>query len=188
MKARRVALRIGALWCLLHAAATTGDTLHGTSNGAYWHHDSGFTFPQRIGAFVRIGVPQDVAGSSDVVVHYATDSGERISAIVDVYPSDTAMNDRTLEAARKSFERDSGSTYEAPSSGSFAVGEIKGTKLVYVPRSNTATVPRLLYFVELDHWRAKVQVTANTVRSDIVELGDAFVRDFPWSSYGGQAP
>jgi hypothetical protein len=46
------------------------DPIHANGNGDYWHHDSGWIFQQRVGEFVRIGFPQDVAGSRDAVGYY----------------------------------------------------------------------------------------------------------------------
>ena len=74
------------------------DPIHAVAEGAYWHHDSGWVFPERTGGYVRVGIPQDVAGSEDAVAHYArsrTASG--MTASVDVYRV-FASRGRTIEA------------------------------------------------------------------------------------------
>src|SRR5262245_48999970 len=86
--------------CLVYAATAGADPIHAIADGAYWHHDSGWVFPEKIGEFVRVGIPQDVAGSRDAVAYYAWNvDGSRIVVSVDVFPADSAADATTLESA-----------------------------------------------------------------------------------------
>src|SRR5688572_5779732 len=109
MKTRRfVLLSLATLLCghVAHA-----DPIHAAADGAYWHHDSGWVFPVKIGEFLLVGVPQDVAGSNDAVAYYArVADGARITASVDLYAPDSA----SAEAASADDPATSSSRSELP--------------------------------------------------------------------------
>ncbi len=52
-----------AALALFYIFPAHADPLHARAGGEYWHHDSGWIFPEKIAGFERVGVPQDVAGS-----------------------------------------------------------------------------------------------------------------------------
>jgi hypothetical protein len=179
--------------CALHASSSVADPLHATRDGAYWHHDTGLIVPARVGEFIRIGAPQDVAGSADVVAHYATEKGERIAAVVDIYPDDSVLSETTLDATRQSFEKEVGvAEHTTQSPVGVTVPEaplsITVTKLSDRGSSSNASVHRVLYFIEFDRWRVKLRVSGSATRADFHSVADSFVRDFPWASFGGEAP
>ena len=75
----------------LYTTSALADPLHARTGGDYWHHDSGWIFPERIAGFERVGVPQDVAGSRDAVAWYAREaSGQRVVISVNVFPADSS--------------------------------------------------------------------------------------------------
>ena len=75
----------------LYTTSALADPLHARAGGEYWHHDSGWIFPEHIAGFERVGVPQDVAGSRDAVAYYASEvNGLRVVASVNVFPADSS--------------------------------------------------------------------------------------------------
>ena len=42
-----------------------------STGGGYYHHQSGWVFPEKIGDFTLVGVPQDINGTDDVAGYYA---------------------------------------------------------------------------------------------------------------------
>src|SRR5688500_4539982 len=87
-----------SLVILFHGPAASADPIHAAADGAYWHHDSGWVFPMKIGEFVLVGIPQDVAGSNDAVAYYArVADGARITASVDLYAPDSASAEAAPE-------------------------------------------------------------------------------------------
>jgi hypothetical protein len=75
----------------LFTTSALADPLHARDGGDYWHHDSGWIFPEQIAGFARVGVPQDVAGSRDAVAWYAREAGgERLVISVNVFPADSS--------------------------------------------------------------------------------------------------
>jgi hypothetical protein len=83
-------LLAAALAGLLTTSALA-DPIHARSGGEYWHHDSGWIFPEHIAGFERVGAPQDVAGSRDAVAWYASQlHGVRVLASVNVFPADSS--------------------------------------------------------------------------------------------------
>jgi hypothetical protein len=102
------ALLATALFGLCFMHGTRADPLHAIRGGAYWHHDSGWIFPEKIGSFVRVGMPQDIAGSRDAVAYYAYElNGSRTTASVDVYPVDSATAATTFAGAKAAVEHES---------------------------------------------------------------------------------
>lgn len=79
-------LPIAAL-ALFYIFPAHADPLHARAGGEYWHHDSGWIFPEKIAGFERVGVPQDVAGSRVAAAYYArVENGQRMVASVEVTP------------------------------------------------------------------------------------------------------
>lgn len=129
------------------------DPIHAVADGAYWHHDSGFVFPRKIGEFELVGIPQDVAGSHEAVAYYARGVAEkRTVAAISVYPVETIDLGEGLRA-----ERDAQST---------------GT-------DNAMTIR---FFVAKRDWRVRIEVTAPAPDADAPSSIEAFVRGLPWKS------
>src|SRR5688572_155545 len=86
---------------ILGLSALTAQTAHAEpfqklADGAVLHTASGWTFPQSIGDFQRVGDPQGIAGTPDGVANYEfVVNGNKQSATVYVYPPDSrAEEDR----------------------------------------------------------------------------------------------
>ena len=144
------------------------DPIHAVADGGYWHHDSGWVFPEKIGEFVRVGIPQDVAGSEDAVAHYArVENAVRITASVDVY--------RAASAAARELEARSGSA----SSDTVIVSTARGLS---ARREVSDTGQPLLiatYFIDAGEWRVRIRVTGASLA-----VMDEFVRDQHWETLG----
>lgn len=84
-------LSAAASVAVLLTPSALADPLHARAGGDYWHHDSGWIFPEHIAGFERVGAPQDVAGSRDAVAYYASQlNGQRVVASVNVFPADSS--------------------------------------------------------------------------------------------------
>jgi hypothetical protein len=182
-----------ALLCSSLIHPVLADTLHSIGNGLFWHHESGWIFPERIGDFVRIGMPQDVAGSSDVVAHYARTTGnQRITAVIDVYGADSAINAATFTDAKKMMDAELGSSaHEARAETPIKVGAAplyEGSKAIYEITRDGAPAYRALYFIDTGDWNVKVQITAPANSPDAAALADEFVRAQRWDRLGKMAP
>jgi hypothetical protein len=155
---RRVyrALSLIALLALLPQRASQADPIHAVADGAYWHHGSGWIFPEKVARYIRVGIPQDVAGSEDAVAWYAfEEGGERRLASVDVYLASSAA----------------AAELEAPLDGPLisegtlpvtAIPALAATKRIY--SLGTTTRSRVgLYVVHAGDWRVRICITGPEV-------------------------
>ena len=145
------------------------DPIHAIADGAYWHHDSGWIFPEKIGEFVRVAIPQDVAGSRDAVAYYAcTLDGIRIVASVDVYASDSG-NEREEQASGRLQSDDAFPAGKA--------GALSGRRLIYDLDDGAATG---VYVIAAGEWQVRIRIAE--APKDSVPMMDAFVRDQRWDT------
>lgn len=145
------------------------DPIHAAAEGVYWHHGSGWTFPEAVGRFARVGIPQDVAGSEDAVAHYAyVENGVRSTASVDVY--------QAASAAAGELEARSGS---AASDATLLVSTARA--LSARREVHDAGKPSLIatYFIDAGEWRVRIRVTGANL-----EVMDEFVRGQHWETLG----
>jgi hypothetical protein len=163
-------------------AQASADPIHAIANGDYWHHDSGWIFPEKIGPFTRVGIPQDVAGSRDAVAHYARMAGTtRTTAVVDVYPTDTAATGATLPASKAATLRGMSPSARLSSESAVAVGiaqSLSGTRVVYA--EDGALVG--LYFVSAGEWIVRIRVTAPHVDNDTARIIEDFALGQRWDT------
>ncbi|HVF16541.1 MAG TPA: hypothetical protein VNA21_06500 [Steroidobacteraceae bacterium] len=168
-RARRTLL--GALIYGLLASAVAADTLHNIGNGDFQHHDSGWIFPERIGEFTRIGAPQDVDGTIDVVAHYArVHNGTRTSAIIDVYPTTSSAPSARYEDALAEMSSD---TNSIETSRVHVQGSLRLTA------SKDESAANVLYFVDTGPWIIKIRAHTERAEDDAT---DAFVRQQRWDT------
>jgi hypothetical protein len=148
------------------------DPIHAIADGAYWHHDSGWIFPEKIGVFVRVGIPQDVAGSRDAVAYYArTLNGVRIVASVDVYASDSDI------------EREKQATGRLESDEAFPVGKagaLSGRRSIYVAGDDATTASTGVYVIAAGEWQVRIRIAQ--APKDSGPMMDSFVRDQRWDT------
>ena len=158
-----------ALLAILPLAPGLADPIHAAADGAYWHHGSGWTFPEIVGGFARVGIPQDVAGSEDAVAHYArVENGMRNTASVDVY--------QAASAAAGELEARSGSEV---SDTVLALGATRG--LSANREVHDAGKPSMIatYFIDAGEWRIRIRITGASL-----EAMDEFVRSQHWETLG----
>jgi hypothetical protein len=168
----RESLQIALLSCLGASPLAHADPIHAVAGGAYWHHDSHWVFPEKIGGYVRVGIPQDVAGSEDAVAHYAfVEDGIRNTASVDVYRTDSAS----------ATEHEAQPGAQLSSEGVFAVGAaqaLSGTRRIYAAEGTS----RLLgvYLIGAGEWRVTIRISGSRL-----EALDDFVRGQRWETLAG---
>lgn len=185
-----MALKPALLATLVYFAAGPAgmaDTLHAIADGAFQHHGSSWIFPQQIGDFVRIGAPQDVDGTVDVVAHYAKVAGSiRTTAVVSVYPPESAAAETTLANAKSAIEstlklaKQAAARSEAP----FKVGkqpELVGVKASYQTDAAAGSLANL-YFFDTGAWIVKIRGGTEQAGNDSDALLDDFVRGQRWES------
>ena len=168
----KLLLIAAAAWLPIQGAQA--DPIHAVADGAYWHHGSDWVFPEKIGAYVRVGTPQDVAGSEDAVAHYAyVENGVRNTASVDVYRADSASaaeHESRPVAAAKSED-----TLEVSASPALA-----GTRRIYDTGTEAASRYLGVYIISAGEWRITVRISGLRL-----EAMDAFVRDQRWENLAG---
>jgi hypothetical protein len=163
---KRIFFLMALLVCVSSGTAPA-DPLHARANGAYWHHDSGWVFPEKVGEFVRVGIPQDVAGSPDAVAYYAREvDGVRETASVDVYQA-------TSSAAAELEARPEG---PLTADGEFSFRDtqaLTGARQVYAVEMSGSPAVVGIYFISAGEWRIRVRGTGARL-----ETLDAFARGF----------
>jgi hypothetical protein len=165
---------LGALIYCVYASTTLADTLHNIGSGDFQHHDSGWVFPERVGEFTRIGTPQDVDGTIDVVAHYARiHDGSRTTAIVDVYPADSTAPAARYEAAVADMDSDVTAADKSVLRIDGAL-PLRGLKI----RSGYS----VLYFVDTGPWVVKIRTRSERTDASNDDENDAFVRQQRWDS------
>jgi hypothetical protein len=185
-----MALKPSLLATLVYFASSTAgmaDTLHAIADGAFQHHGSSWIFPRQIGGFVRIGAPQDVDGTIDVVAHYAKVEGStRTTAVVSVYPPESAAAETTLASAKAAIEstlklaKQEAVRSEAP----FKVGkqpEWVGVKASYKADAAVGSLANL-YFFDTGAWIVKIRGGTEKADNNSDGLLDDFVRGQLWES------
>jgi hypothetical protein len=178
----RSLLAATALACL--CAAATADPLHANANGDYWHHDSHWIFPERIGEFIRVGVPQDVAGSRDAVAHYAlVVRGQRVVVAVDVFPQDSAAEGVTLAGARDALKAaiSAGSGELQETEMPLAQSRLRATRIAARAPGRDAAA-QVLYYVSTGEWRVRVVANLPVDAADLRDELDQFVRAQRWDT------
>ena len=176
-----------AAW--LSSSMSGADPLHKVGNeGAWRHEDSGWMFPKQVGGFARVGAPYTIDGNNDVGVEYQQSSGEpRLEAVVDVYASDSAATEATLDGAKASAARKAGADARIRSETPFpidALDGIRGVKFTYRADEALPGDQARLYFFATERWRVKVLASTQISGDDGDEALDAFVQALPWSTLG----
>jgi hypothetical protein len=159
-----------ALACFAFVQVSLADPIHPMQGGGFYHHQSGWIFPETIGDFSLVGVPGDINGTVDVAAYYARVSkGVRTVASVSVYPPDTAAPE---------------STPASINSTSVAVDiskqpSLRAAKFAYKDGKNSrATV----YFVDTGAWIVKIRASMLVTDKVMGPILDKFVRRQRWDS------
>ena len=164
---------------LMITPAVHPDPMHPVADGAFWHHDSNWIFPAKIGEFEIVGAAQEVAGSTDAVAHYAHGEGEsRVTATVDVYRLDSPA------AAEREIRLDGdGSPYEAITVGKS--GQFPGTTIFQRTGADAAFSSVATCVVAVGEWRVRIFVTVPQKRADSPASIEAFVLGQRWDTLAG---
>lgn len=169
-----------ALACLIVGHPLHADPIHPIAGGAFWHHDSGWEFPEKSGEFMRVGIPQDVAGSRDAVAYYArVIEGSRIVAAVDVYPADSAAAPgMVVESAGK-----------LSSETALVVGTarpLSGTRRIFTLDGGTKNVLTALYLISAGEWRVRIRIEG--ANAQLLPMLDAFALGQRWDTLSAPTP
>lgn len=181
---------IAAIAAIALSSESHADPLHAIGGGAYWHHDSGWIFPERIGDFVRVGAPQDVGGSRDVIVYYAHGNTDaRATASIEIYPTDSVVGEMTFADAKANLVREL--TAKIESEGPFRLETqtpITAAKASFTAHRDGSATQANLYFVEAGDWRIKLRLVASKTDTRSLQQMDDFARSQTWSRLGNQEP
>jgi hypothetical protein len=174
--------------CLLLSARAAADPLHAIDAGAFQHHDSSWVFSKEVAGFTRVGAPQDIDGSSDVVAYYArVENGTRTTVAVTIHAEDSAAA-ATLTETQVAMQRELNtpdSTSEWIQSG-FPVGKqpaLRAIKSVYASASDATSTQASLYFVDTGAWTVQIRASASPLELQSRALDD-FARQQLWESLG----
>jgi hypothetical protein len=164
----------------LTSSISTADSLHPIGNAGAWRHEySGWQFAKQVGGFSRVMAPYTIDGNNDAGVRYENGSG--VSAVVEVYLSDSAATDAKLDGAKASAARKAGESARIQSEQPFRIKEhkaLRGTKITYAAEDARTS----LYFFEANRWTVKVLGTGSGDGAS--KVLDAFVRALPWETLG----
>lgn len=159
-----------AVACIALVHPCFADTIHTMSDGGYYHHQSGWVFPAKIGDFQLVGAPQDLNGTDDVAAYYArVNKGVRTVASVNIYaPDSTEPETRPVSIKAKPVMLE---ISKKPN--------LRAAKLVYKDgKTSRATA----YFVETPAWIVKIRASVPTTDKEVAPAIDAFARGQRWNS------
>jgi hypothetical protein len=159
-----------ALTCLAFTQLSVADTIHSIENGAYRHHQSGWIFPEQVGDFSLVGVPQDIDGMVDVAAYYARVSkGVRTVASVGVYPPDSAQPETTpasIKATPVAVE----------------ISKQPGLRALRLTYQDGKTSRTTVYFVDTGAWIVKIRASVPATDKETAPILEKFVRSQRWDS------
>jgi hypothetical protein len=160
------------LACLALTQLCLADTIHTMPGGGYYHHQSGWVFPEQVGEFTLVGVPQDLNGTDDVAAYYArVHEGVRTVATVNVYALDSAEPE-TRPASIKAKPVMLEISKKPP---------LSAAKLVYKDgKTSRATA----YFVETAAWIVKIRAWVPAADKEVAPAIEAFARSQRWDTLG----
>jgi hypothetical protein len=161
-----------ALACLALTQLCFADTIHTMPGGGYYHHQSGWVFPEKVGEFSLVGVPQDLNGTDDVAAYYArVHEGVRTVASVNVYTLDSAEPE-TRPASIKAKPVKLEISKKPP---------LTAAKLVYKDgKTSRATA----YFVETATWIVKIRASVPAADKEVAPAIETFARSQRWDTLG----
>lgn len=174
-----LALALPVAWGVPNSTALA-DPIHARSNGDYWHHDSGWIFPERVAGFLRIGFPQDVAGSHDAVGHYeCVTNGVRWVIDVDLFADDSAAEGITWAQTRASLTPVAKISASELREDTMELGPGRlATRVRYTPASGAPGMT--WYFIAAGDWRVRIRATVPASSGEVASQLDDFVRLQQW--------
>ena len=177
---KKTCVLAASLLVALTSSMSTADSLHPFGNEGAWRHEySGWQFAKQVGGFSRVMPPYTIDGNNDAGVRYENASG--VSAVIEIYLSDSAATDAKLPGAKASAAQKAGASAHLQSERPFRIKEhkaIRGTKITYAADDARTS----LYFFEANRWTVKVLGTGSGDGAS--KVLDAFVRALPWETLG----
>ncbi|HJY37871.1 MAG TPA: hypothetical protein VJ299_10415 [Steroidobacteraceae bacterium] len=159
-----------ALACGVFPQMSLGDTIHAMQGGGFYHHQSGWVFPEKIGEFALVGVPTDINGTVDVAAWYAREAkGVRTVVSVTVYPPDSAEPETTpasFKAAPVSIEI----SKKPP---------VRAARLTFKEGKSSRAI---LYFVDAGPWIVRIRSSVPATDKELAPAIEKFVRGQRWDS------
>ena len=159
-----------ALACFACTQVTLADTIHAIQGGGFYHHQSGWVFPEKIGDYALVGIPQDINGTVDASAWYAREvKGLRTVASVSVYPPDSAQPETTPASIKATPVMVEISKKPA----------LRAAKLTY---KDSKTTRATVYFVDAGTWIVRIRSSLPATIKDTGPALEAFVRTQRWDS------
>jgi hypothetical protein len=147
--------------CLLASLTSSigaADPIHPFGNEGAWRHEySGWQFAKRVGDFSRVLAPYTIDGNNDAGAKYQNASG--LTAIVEIYLTDSAAPDAKLKGAKASVVQNAGESAHIQSERPFRIKEhndVRGTKVTFAADEKSHGAQASLYFFEAHRWTVKV--------------------------------
>jgi hypothetical protein len=146
------------------------DTIHTVEGGGYYHHQSGWVFPEKVGDFSLVGIPQDINGTDDVAAYYAVvRNGVRTVASVNVYSADSAEPE-TRPASIKATPV----TVE--------ISKKPKLRAVKVVSKDGKTSCATAYFIDGGAWIVKIRASVPATDKETAPVLETFARSQRWDS------
>jgi hypothetical protein len=146
------------------------DTIHAMQGGGYYHHQSGWVFPEQVGEYSLVGVPGDINGTEDVAAYYArVHEGVRTVASVTVYPPNSAAPE-TKPASIKATP------------ATVAISKQPRLRAARLTFKDGKTSRTTVYFIDTGAWIVKVRATLSATDKETAPALEAFARNQRWDS------
>lgn len=167
----RIATSIGiALTAFACAQLSLADTIHAMQGGGYYHHQSGWVFPEKVGEYTLVGVPQDINGTDDAAAYYArVHEGVRTVASVTVYPPNSAAP-QTKPASIKATPV------------AVAISKQPRLRAARVTFKDGKSSRTTVYVIDTGAWIVKVRATLPATDKETAPALEAFARNQRWDS------
>jgi hypothetical protein len=152
------------------AQLSLADTIHAMQGGGYYHHQSGWVFPEQVGEYTLVGVPGDINGTDDVAAYYARmHDGVRTVASVSVYPPNSAAPE-TKPASIKATPV------------AVAISKQPRLRAARVTFKDGKSSRTTVYFIDTGAWIVKVRATLKATDKETAPALEAFARNQRWDS------
>ncbi len=167
----RIAIRMAiALTGPACTPLSLADTIHAINGGGYYHHQSGWVFPEQVGDYTLVGVPGDINGTDDAAAYYArVHNGLRTVASVTVYPPSSAAPE-TKPASIKAKPVVVAISKQP---------RLRAARLTFKDGKTSRTT---VYFIDTGAWIVKVRATLPATDTETAPALEAFARNQRWDS------
>lgn len=159
-----------ALAGFAYTQLSLADTIHAMQGGGYYHHQSGWVFPEQVGDYTLVGVPGDINGTDDAAAYYTrVHDGVRTVASVTVYPPSSAAPE-TKPASIKAKPVVVAISKQP---------RLRAARLTFKDGKSSRTT---VYFIDTGGWIVKVRSTLPATDKETAPALEAFARNQRWDS------